>query len=76
MFFEVLKKVFGEYFDTLFSLICYKITKNSAMNYAKIWFNGNIASKIFKKAKIKSQQISSFLNIFKDIAVSKSLLFS
>ena len=48
-------------FDTLMSLICFKIIKSSAMQYAEGWSVGNFASYLYPAAELKSQRISEFL---------------
>ena len=48
-------------FDTLMSLVCFKILKSSAMQYAESWSLGNYCSYLYKSANLKSQRISDFL---------------
>jgi hypothetical protein len=58
---EVFKNISPKQNDTLMSLICYKLIKSSAMQYADTWASGNYASVLYKDAGISSQQISVFL---------------
>jgi hypothetical protein len=48
-------------FDTLMSLVCFKILKSSAMQYAEGWSLGNYCSYLYPTANLKSQRISDFL---------------
>ncbi|WP_297213166.1 transposase [Thermodesulfovibrio sp.] len=58
---EIINSIFGEYSKELLSLICYRISNPSAMNYAKIWYEGNIARFLFDGANLSSQRISKLL---------------
>ena len=49
--------------DTLLSLICYKLIKSSAMQYANTWYTGNYASVLFKDADLTSQRVSDFYRL-------------
>lgn len=60
-FTEILKNTFED-FDTIMTLICYQMTEGSAMHNCKEWVEGNIASKLFPKAKLGSQSISRLIN--------------
>jgi hypothetical protein len=59
-FFSALN-VFGEDFDTLMSLVCYKILKGAAHHYAEVWARGNFVSELYPEADLASQRISDFL---------------
>jgi len=48
-------------YDTLMSLICYKIIRSSAMQYAQSWSLGNYVSHLYSKSNLESQRISEFL---------------
>jgi transposase len=48
-------------FDTLMSLVCFKILRSSAMQYAESWSLGNYCSHLYPEANLKSQRISDFL---------------
>ena len=54
---EVMQKSFGEV-DSLLSLICFQIIEGSAMYNCADWMEGNIAKRLFPKAKVSSQDIS------------------
>jgi hypothetical protein len=60
VFSEVFKGIIPNDYDTLMSLLCYKLLKSSAMQYAQTWANGNIVSKIYANAELSSQRISDF----------------
>jgi len=47
--------------DTLMSLVCFKLLKSSAMQYALTWSNGNYVKMAYKSANLSSQRISDFL---------------
>lgn len=49
-------------FDTIVSLICYQLTEGAAMYNCLEWAEGNIASKLFPRAKLQSQNISRVIN--------------
>ncbi|KKL09068.1 hypothetical protein LCGC14_2569570, partial [marine sediment metagenome] len=70
-FFNLLRKLFKE-FDTIISLIFYQITEGAAMCNCQEWFEGNIANKLFPKARLESQSISRIINYLgKDDVQSK-----
>jgi hypothetical protein len=55
--------VAGKDFDTLMSLLYYRIlTDEKAYLYADTWYRGNYASVLFPKAHLKSQRLSEFLS--------------
>ena len=60
-FIDVLKSAFDDY-DSIMTLICYQMTEGSAMCHCTEWAEGNIASKLFPKANLQSQNISRLLN--------------
>jgi transposase len=60
--FALLKTVFGELFDTLITLVFYRITGGQAMRYAEDWYDGNYANQLFPNADVASQNISRFLS--------------
>ena len=57
----VFKSILPKQNDTLMSLICYKLLRSSAMQYAQTWASGNYASVLYKNAMLSSQEISVFL---------------
>lgn len=61
VFGDCLKSVLPKHYDTLMSLVCYKLLKSSSMQYAQTWANGNYVSKEYKKADLSSQRISDYL---------------
>ncbi|MCL2475259.1 MAG: transposase, partial [Chloroflexi bacterium] len=61
-FLSVLKDVFGEYTDTLLSLVLFKLQGGSSMRHAQLWYQGNAANIIFKEASLSTQSVSNFLN--------------
>lgn len=58
---NLVKKIFNEKSTYLLSLISYRLCYPSAMTYAKTWYEGNIASQLFKDNDLSSQRISEFL---------------
>jgi len=48
--------------DTIMSLVCYQLTEGSAMSNCEDWAEGNIATKLFPKAKLVSQKISKLFH--------------
>jgi transposase len=54
---------FADLSDSIMNLVCYQITEGAAMYDCADWNEGNIASKLFPSAKIKSQDISRLFNI-------------
>jgi hypothetical protein len=54
-------KTLGINYDTLMSLVCFKLIKSSAMQYAQVWSNGNYVTNMYPRAEISSQKISEFL---------------
>ena len=63
-------------FDTLMSLICYKLLKSSSMQYAQTWSEGNYVSQLYKDADLSSQRISDFLKKLGNEAVWRSFFTS
>ena len=57
---ECLKSILPNDYDTLMSLVCYKLLKSSSMQYAQTWKNGNYVSRICGGADLSSQRISDF----------------
>jgi len=62
-FVKIIEKVFGKKSYYLLTLICYRLCYASAMKYADIWYEGNIARILFKDYNISSQRISDFLKV-------------
>jgi transposase len=59
-----LNNVIAESFDNLDSIMalaCFQINEGSALYNCEDWLEGNIAKKLFPKAKIKSQDISRLI---------------
>jgi transposase len=61
VFNDCIKSILPDDFDTLISLVCYKLLKSSAMQYAQTWSRGNYISKAYRTADLSSQRISDFL---------------
>lgn len=57
---DVIESSFGD-LDSIMALICFQITEGSAMYTCDNWLEGNIAKKLFPKAKVTSQSISSLI---------------
>lgn len=70
----ILKKSFGDLFDTLMALVFHRITGGSAMRHAEYWYHGNYVSKLFPNAKMSSQDISRFLEKLGKDSVQKDFL--
>jgi transposase len=60
-FITLLKNSFEDS-DTIMTLICYQISEGAAMYNCQEWSYGNIASELFPKAKLQSQNISRLIN--------------
>ena len=63
---DLLERVFGNNKRTLASLVFYKLCHGSAMNYAKIWYEGSITRFLFNDIDLSSQRISEFLESIGD----------
>ena len=61
VFRDIFSNIIPKDYNTLMSLICYKLLKSSAMQYAQVWSNGNYACQLYKRADLSSQRISDFL---------------
>lgn len=61
-FYNMLKEIFKEDFDTLMSLVCFKLQTSAAFKYANSWQSGNYSNILYKKANMASQRISEFLD--------------
>jgi transposase len=59
---QVVADSFGDLADSVINLACFQIIEGAAMQSAEDWYEGNIASFLFKKAKIKSQDISRLID--------------
>ena len=58
---RLIEKSLPEEGDTLKGLLYYRILKESAMQYAQTWMEGNYARILYPKARLTSQSISEFL---------------
>ncbi len=47
--------------DSSMALICYQMTAGFAMQHCQVWFDGNLASRLFPQAQLSSQAISRLL---------------
>ena len=63
---DLFERVFGDYNRCLTSLVFYKLCHPSAMNYAKIWYEGSITRYLFNDIDLSSQRISEFLESIGD----------
>jgi transposase len=70
--FDVLKTVFGKFFDTLIALIFHRVVGAQAMRYAENWYDGNYASILFPTAVLTSQNISKFMFYLGDERVQRN----
>jgi len=61
VFADCIRNVIPASYDTLMSLVCFKLLKSSSMQYAQTWASGNYVSKLFGDAELSSQRISDFL---------------
>lgn len=62
----LLKNTFPSASSELLALVLYKLCHNSAMMYAKTWFEGSYASIAFKGLDLSGQRISEYLKHFGD----------
>lgn len=69
--FSLLDKVFGDRTGYLISLLCYRLCHASAMDYAKIWYEGSMSRFLFKDVDLSSQRISDFLRDIGDEHVQR-----
>ena len=60
-YYDIFTKVFKDKFDTLMSLVVYKIISSNSMQCADIWYDVNYICEIFCNANLTSQRISEFL---------------
>lgn len=58
---SIFRDIMPSDYETLMSLICFKLCENSAFVNAKTWLEGNYASIIYSKTQIDSQRITDFL---------------
>ena len=58
---NTIQTALGDSFHSVISLIYYRIIVGTAMCYAENWYSGNIISKLYPKANLKSQRISELL---------------
>ena len=73
---SLLDTVFGKESKRLLSLICYRICHPSAMIYARIWYEGNVARFFFKDVNLSSQRISDFLQLIGDEELQRDFFMS
>ena len=59
---KVVTDSFRDLADSIMNLACFQIIEGSAMQSAEDWHEGSIASLLFRKAKIKSQDISRLID--------------
>lgn len=58
---RLLEDVFGKDSLALLALVCYRLCQPSAMCYARVWYEGNVARILFKDLNLASQRISELL---------------
>lgn len=68
---NLLEKVFGDRTSYMLSLLCYRLCHASAMNYARIWYDGSISRFLFKGINLSSQRISDFLRDIGDEQIQR-----
>lgn len=56
---EMLKKIFGKYYESILALVIYRLVSMSAMRQAKTWLEGSVLSILLKDANLSSQRISA-----------------
>ena len=61
LFYDCFKSILVREYNTLMSLVCYKLLKSSSMQHAQAWANGNYVSQVYKNTTLTSQRISDFL---------------
>src|SRR5271156_6224273 len=59
---DIIQESFG-HLDNIMTLACFQITEGSAMYNCADWLEGNIAKKLFPKAKASSQDISRLIKV-------------
>jgi transposase len=59
---KLIQDSFEDTADSIMSLACYQMIEGAAMQNCNDWIEGNIASKLYPNAKIKSQDISRLIN--------------
>jgi hypothetical protein len=69
---DVFKKVFGDWFDTLMTLIFHRIIDGGAMCHVKNWYDANYVNQLFSSAKVTSQDISKFLSYLGEESVQRA----
>lgn len=57
---HIIEDCFGN-LDSIMALVCFQITEGSAMYNCDNWLEGNIAKKLFPRARVSSQNISSLI---------------
>jgi hypothetical protein len=68
----MLRKVFGEMFDTLMALVYHRIIIGGAMCHAEAWYDGNYVNRLFPEANVTSQNISKVLGYLGDESVQRA----
>jgi len=63
---ETIEIVFGNKTKELLALICYRLSHPGAMNYGRVWLEGNIGRVLLKDVNISSQRISNFFQYIGD----------
>jgi hypothetical protein len=59
---EVFRSAMPNDADTLLSLVAFKLLDHSASSYAREWWEGSYASRIYPNAVLQSQRISEFFS--------------
>jgi len=73
---EIIDKVFGDKAGELLALICYRLCHAGAMNYARVWFEGNIAKFLFRGVNLSSQRISEFLQVIGNEQLQRDFFYA
>ena len=68
---QVISDSFGDLADSALNLACFQIIEGTAMQSMEDWYEGNIASTLFKKAKVTSQDTSRVIHKLGNPALQK-----
>jgi len=68
---SLLEGVFGDRARYLIALLCYRLCHASAMDYAKVWYDGSFSRFLFKDVNLSSQRVSDFLRDIGDESVQR-----
>ena len=68
---EVCENIFPNEYDTLLSMLCFKILVGTAIDNADTWYTGSYVKMLFPNAQLDGRRISEFLKYFGEECIQR-----